>query len=212
MRNFKKVLIVAIAALAFTATAGAQVRFGVKVGMNVNKLHWDNIPATLDNNKNGCGFTGGLMTEIGIPLGGLAVDASFMYTHMSAKSELDIFADNGSMAHSIDMSPAKNFLEIPIHLKYKFGFPVIGQVFSPFIFTGPDFAFNFSGDNNYFKTKSVQYAWDFGIGFEIVTHLQLQAGYSLGINNIVDAANLGIVSDNIKIKNNYWTITAAYLF
>ncbi len=55
--------------------------------------------------------------------------------------------------------------------------------------------------------------WNVGVGLELLKHLQISGGYTFGINNV--AKNIPVLGDNIgkiKVKNNYWTITAAYLF
>ena len=54
-------------------------------------------------------------------------------------------------------------------------------------------------------------AWNVGLGFELVKHLQIGASYGFGINNIVDKVS-DINTVDIKAKNNYWTVSAAYLF
>lgn len=201
MKKIYSLLIVAAVAMTATVTSNAKLfRFGVKAGLNINSL---SLTDPLDNFKkdNGCGFTGGLMVEANIPFIGLGADVSFMYSHMSGEVE-----PTGSVAPDQLIHKSKNFLEIPVNLKYKIGFPVV----SPYILTGPSFAF---GMGNNFNTKDVQYAWNFGAGLEIVNHLQIQASYSLGMNNIYKTFK---IADNpngdIKLKNNYWTITAAYLF
>ena len=38
-------------------------------------------------------------------------------------------------------------IEIPVNLKYKFGLPVVGSLVSPYIVTGPSFAFKVSGED-----------------------------------------------------------------
>ncbi len=204
----KRLWIVALVALMGVGAANAQFRFGLKAGVNVNKISISNVKHTLDSD-NGCGFTGGLMAEVGLPLTGLCLDGSLMYTHMSASTT---FADESS-AEAQEVTPSKNFLEIPINLKYKIGIVGLSNIIAPYLFTGPSFAFKIGGDEDYFSTKTVQYSWTFGVGVQALNHLQISAGYSLGINNILDKAGLASnVSDNIKLKNKYWTITAAYLF
>lgn len=212
MKYFRSLSIMVIALLATTFVTNAQIRFGVKAGLNVNHLSLKNVSENFDTN-NGCGFTGGVMTEIGIPLGGLAVDASFMYTHMTGKTTIVTNNDDGTPVEE-SVHQSKNFLEIPVNLKYKFGLPVVNYMFSPYLLTGPTFAFKMGGHGNtLLNTKDVQYSWNFGLGFEIVKHLQIQAAYSLGINNILKTTGIATsTSNDIKLKNNYWTITAAYLF
>lgn len=212
MKRFHSLLALLLLIAAGTFGSQAQIRFGVKAGLNVDKLSLKNLDQTLDN-ENGCGFTGGVMTEIAIPLGGLAVDASFMYTHMTGKSRIMVSNEDGTSWHETTLDQSKNFLEIPINLKYKFGLPVIDNLLMPYLLTGPTFSFKMGDGNSIFRTKDVQYSWNFGLGFEAFKHLQIQAAYSLGINNILKTTNLAEnPSNDVKLKNNYWTITAAYLF
>lgn len=208
MKKFRTIIILAIVVVTSAFAADAQIRFGVKAGLNVNKLSLKNLGENVDSD-NGCGFTGGVMTEIGIPLGGLAVDASFMYTHMTDKTYVTTADPSTGTLVETELHQSKNFLEIPINLKYKIGLPVV----SPYILTGPTFSFKMGDGSSLIRTKDVQYSWNFGLGLEVIKHLQVQAAYSLGINNILKTTGLANNPvDDIKLKNNYWTITAAYLF
>lgn len=212
MKKFRTILILSIVALTTAFAADAQVRFGVKAGLNINKLSLKNLSDNIDSD-NGCGFTGGVMTEFAIPLGGLAIDASFMYTHMTGKTYLTTNDPETGIPVESEFHQSKNFLEIPINLKYKFGLPVVNNLLSPYILTGPTFSFKMGDGSSLIRTKDVQYSWNFGLGLEVVKHLQIQAAYSLGINNILKTTGIAHnPSDDIKLKNNYWTITAAYLF
>lgn len=179
--------------------AQAQFRFGVKAGLNLNSLHLKNLDRNLSDDNN-CGYTVGVMTEFQVPLIGLCFDLSAMYTRMNTELQTETAEDN----------IGKNFLEIPLNIKYKFGLPVVGNVFSPYIFTGPSFAIKLDKNSiEAFKTKTCQVAWNVGIGFEIVKHLQIAGSYGFGINNIADHR---LNTTDVKVKNNYWTVTAAYLF
>lgn len=207
MNRFKRIVIVALLAI-FTATsANAGFKFGIKAGMLVNKLSIDN--ATFDG-KNRCGFTGGLTAEFQVPLIGLCFDASLMYSRMTAKITDPVPASGVIGEPTTDN---KNCFQIPIHIKYKIGLPVVGSIITPYIYTGPDFAFRLGRDDeSIVETKAFQCAWDLGLGVELLRHLQIGAGYSWGINNIAEKV-IGVhTADNIKLRNNYWTITAAYLF
>lgn len=197
--------IIALLALILVAAGSlsAQVKFGVKAGVNVNKLHIQNPVKNFDTD-NGCGFTGGVMTEIRVPLTGLCFDVSLMYTRMGGDV---ISGDRDQLS-----SDSKNFIEIPVNIKYKIGLPVVRKVFSPYIFTGPDFAFKLGGKDAVFATKTFQCAWNVGLGLEFFSHLQVSAGYGFGINNVFKSLTDYNTSSDIKTKNNYWTITAAYIF
>ncbi len=202
MRSYKKIIVLLAVILCGIGMANAQVRFGVKAGLNINSLHLKNLGDNFkDDNK--CGYTIGVMTEFKVPIVGLGFDLSAMYTRMN--SEIDSKSTE-RVAYN------KNFLEIPLNLKYRLGLPIIGSVFTPYIFTGPSFAFKL--DKNMadaIKTKTCQTAWNVGLGFELVKHLQIQGSYGFGMNNII-SDKIGVNAVTSKVKNNYWTVTAAYLF
>jgi hypothetical protein len=54
--------------------------------------------------------------------------------------------------------------------------------------------------------------WNLGIGVEIMSHVQIGASYGFGITEYAKYVNLDGQNFDSNIKNNYWTITAAYLF
>ena len=199
----KKILIMLLIAVMGVSTADAKFRFGVKAGLNVNSLNLKD-PGKTFSSDNGTGWTAGVMTEFQVPLIGLCFDLSLMYTRMNA--DLDCF-DN-----TIEYeAPNHNFIELPLNIKYKIGLPVVGKIISPYIFTGPAFAFKLDKSTvSDFKTKTCQVAWNIGLGLELIQHLQVGASYGFGINNIMD--KVYSESNPVKLHNNYWTITAAYLF
>ena len=207
MKNYKKIILTLVVAILGMGAANAQIRFGVKAGVNLNSLSHVN---KVYNSDDKCGYTLGVMTEFQIPIIGLGLDLSAMYTHMSTKLE-------DESTHK-DLGLAKNFIEVPINLKYKIGIPVVSRIVTPFIFTGPSFAFRLGGNKKdvtqYLQTKGTQTVWNVGLGVELIRHLQIQAGYGFGMNNIAKkvAAENNINANFQKLRNNYWTITAAWLF
>lgn len=213
MKSIKRILLVAMMILSTAAMANAQFKWGIKAGLNVNKLHFTNdfVDKTFDSG-NSTGWEAGLMAEFTVPVIGIGFDASVMYARMNngAGNEVIIPEENGNETAAKVLG--QNFLEIPINIKYKFTLPVVSSFLKPMIYTGPTFAFKL--DKNVFdsmKTKSCQVAWNVGIGLEFLNHLQIAAGYNFGMNNVFD--KVGIVNaEKIKAKNNYWTVTAAYLF
>lgn len=205
MKKVKSLLIIALVALFGVAQANAGFRFGVKAGLNVNQLHFNQKTFDADNR---CGFTAGVMGEVSLPIVGLGVDFSAMYTRMN--SHVDEAEDQ-----AVSYNLGKNFIEIPVNIKYKFSLPVVSKFLSPYLYTGPVMALKLDGgkDDNSFKTKTVQMGWSVGLGLQLINHLQIGAGYTFGINNVMkyvpqDYVNVG----KLKVKNNYWTVTAAYLF
>lgn len=202
MNILKKITMVLLIAIMSIGVAEAKLRFGIKAGLNVNHLSAN--MTTFDKN-NQAGWTAGLMTECQLPLIGLGVDLSLMYTRMN--SEILIYNSDGS---AFDV-PNKNFIEIPLNLKYKISLPVVGSFLAPYIFTGPSFGFKLDKSTiDNFKTKTFQSVWNIGLGLELAKHLQIGASYGFGMNNIVKVVSSS--TDPVKYHNNYWTVTAAYLF
>ncbi|MDE7109718.1 MAG: hypothetical protein K2O49_07125, partial [Muribaculaceae bacterium] len=85
---------------------------------------------------------------------------------------------------------------------------------APYIYTGPAFAFKLGKSTwDDIKSKTCQTAWNIGIGVELINHLQIQGSYGFGMNNIVKFVDTDAINPvEVKAKNNYWTVTAAWLF
>ena len=79
-----KILLVIIAALMGTsaAQAGGLFKFGPKVGLTVNALHFNN---DLFDSSNKTGWTAGLMTEFRVPVIGVGADLSLMYVRRNSE-------------------------------------------------------------------------------------------------------------------------------
>ena len=157
------------------------------------------------------------MGEYTVPRIGLGVDLSLMYTRMNSEVEAHIKTGSLNTGALAEYNVGKNFLEIPLNLKYKFSIPVVRHIFAPMVYTGPTLALKLDGSQNSFATKTCQWGWNVGIGLEFIRHLQVSAGYTFGINNVMDDVdlpfNLGTVTPgDINMRNNYWTVTAAWLF
>lgn len=217
MKNLKITLVMALVAIFGCSQANAFFRFGVKAGLNVDKLHFSekNFGTNFDGD-NRCGWTAGVMTEFTVPIVGIGMDLSLMYTRMNSETQF-----TGADGIFYSEKTGKNFLEIPLNVKYKFNIPVVSGIVTPMIYTGPTLALKLGGSqNNFLATKTAQWGWNVGLGLELIKHLQVSAGYTFGINNIVKVAEktplipdwVPGVEDNVKLKNNYWTVTAAWLF
>ncbi|MCH5239285.1 MAG: porin family protein [Muribaculaceae bacterium] len=186
----KKILVALLIAVMSVGVANAQFKFGVKAGVNVNHLSLKN--ATLAENDK-AGWTAGVMTEFQVPVIGLCLDLSLMYARLNN--------NDGN----------NNFLMVPLNVKYKFSLPVVGRFLAPYLFTGPSFDFKLNKSTlSYYKTKTFQAVWNVGLGVELIKHVQIGASYGFGINNI--AKVVASSANPVKLHNNYWTISAAYLF
>ncbi len=201
LKCFLAAMAIALGFAAQSASAAGPLKFGVKVGTEINSLKFNENMFKSDNRA---GFTGGLMLQFVAPIINLGFDASVMYTHRS----LHMYSaeDKTQSAHI-----GSDFIEIPINLKYNIGLPVIGKFVSPFLTTGPDFSFLVSKRTvKDMKQKNYDLAWNFGIGLSFVDKVQVAASYGLGItNNASSAEKTQALYDS---KNRFWTVTLAYLF
>ena len=145
MKNLKRIIL-ALMALTVCFAADAGIRFGVKAGLNVNNLHFNQ---SLFDAKNRAGFTGGVMTEIMIPVVGIGFDASLMYTRMNSRDYINTSHDNVE-----EVQFGKDFIEIPVNVKYKLSLPAIESLIKPYVYTGPTFAFKLNKNTiEYMKAK-----------------------------------------------------------
>lgn len=213
MKLFKSTIALALAmTLAFAVPASAQIRFGVKAGVAINKLHFSNDAINENfNSNNRSGFTGGVMTEIGLPLTGLCLDASLLYTHRSGEVVLKNTSSNVG-----DETFKRDYIDIPINLKYKFSFLGTGNFIAPFLTTGPDLAILVSdkGDD-FLENKRSVWGRNFGFGVELLKHLQVAASYGCGLSKSINDKiknETGVDAVVVDGKDHCWTISAAYLF
>lgn len=199
-KSFLSFIVAAVAIIAAAVPAQAQFRFGVKAGVAVNSLHFSTETFKADNRA---GFTGGVMAEFTAPVIGVGVDISAMYVRRNSQwlDENNITRDN------------RDYIDIPINLKWKINIPVINNVIRPYLATGPDFAILTSARafKEGYRNRKFDTSWNFGIGVELFKHLQVGASYGIGLTKALKTFG-ATGTAGIEGHNRYWTITAAYLF
>jgi len=198
-----RILLVAIAAITATVTSDlqAQFRFGIKAGLDVSTLHFND---NLFDSSNRAGFTGGLMCEFTVPVIGVGFDLSAMYVRRNSQFMVDNEIEKNN----------RDYIEIPLNLKYKLSIPAIGNIITPFITTGPSVAFLTSrrAVSEAYHNKACDFAWNFGFGVQLLNKLQVAASYGLGLTKALEEIDIAPNATAINGKNRYWTVTAAYLF
>lgn len=213
MKKLATIFVAIAALLMMSSSVDAKIiRFGVKAGANFNKISLSSTSDAFNSFKdkaNSSGWEAGIMIDGQVPLIGLGFDLSLMYARMNNNSEIEY---NGLPLYE----GSKNFIMLPLNLKYKVSLPVVGNYIAPYIFTGPNFLFNLNKNTlKDLQNKTCQVAWQVGLGLELVNHLQIGAGYNFGlgkIGNSIFEGMTGINMPNYTVKNNYWMVTAAYLF
>ncbi|WP_297069119.1 porin family protein [uncultured Duncaniella sp.] len=201
MKSIKALLLLFVMVIGASAIpAQAQFKFGPKVGLTVNDFHFNKSVVDAENQT---GWTAGLMAEFTVPVIGISADLSAMYVRRNTKflEENEMSKDN------------RDYIEIPLNIKYKFGLPVVSKFLVPYVGVGPSVSFLTSRRHisDAYKNKSVDWALNFGFGVQLLSHIDLNARYGLGLTKAVTAVS-GADNAGIEGKNRYWTISLAYLF
>ena len=197
----KKILTIAVlfAALMTTVPAKAEVKFGLKGGLNLTSMSLD---ANAISKSNQAGFFIGPTFKFTIPIVGLGFDASALYDQR--KAEVD------------DTSIKQQSIQIPINIRYGIG---LGSTASIYFFAGPQFGFNV-GDKNIVSSagewtfKSSNVSANVGLGLMLLGHLQVSANYNFGLGKTGELEqNIpGAIKSIDDGKLNAWQIGGAYFF
>lgn len=197
MKKIISTLLVAICLLAATPSQ-AQLRWGVKLGTNLNKMSLKSGSANLKTD-NMAGFFVGPMVDFTLPIFGLGLDGSLLYSQKGVKVN--------------DEKNRQHMIEIPINVKYSIG---MGDMASVFVAAGPDFSFNLKSDDFFgdVKRKNADIGINVGLGLKLLNHFQLAANYCIPITKTVDEkiTVAGVTGDVISGKNKTWQISLAYMF
>lgn len=194
----KNVLLVILLLTVGVFSAQAGIKFGVKAGVNLANASFDK---EVVDPSNFTGFQAGVITEFTLPVLGWGFDAALLYSQQGLKF------DKTDLEEEIKL----NTLELPVNLKFKLG---LLNLLGAYLTTGPNFSFSLSdgwkGLENQYKSESFGFGWNFGLGVEILSHLQVGANYKLGLTDDYKALNIN--PEAIKGKPRTWSITAAYFF
>lgn len=213
MRKIFTAAIVAATMLFSTSSAQAQVKFGLKGGLNVTNMSLNSEVFDADNQT---GFFIGPTVKFTLPIVGLGIDASALYDQRDAKITVE---DNGA---SVESKIKNQSINIPINLRYGVG---LGSTASVYLFAGPQFGFNV-GDKNQslFKDmgewclKSSTFSVNVGLGAMLLSHLQISANYNIACGKTGEttvSSALGELAQSAAKKRgraNAWQIGLAYYF
>ena len=211
----KNLITLAVVVAAFVAAlpAQAQVKFGVKAGLNVNSVSLKgNLADNLDSN-NRTGFFAGLTADVTIPLAGLGADISLLYDNKVVGASAvdpatgDIYESNKTL----------HYITLPINAKYTIGLSSIASVY---LATGPQFSWNV-GDKNWkadlgndWELNKSEFSWNVGAGATVFSHVRVGYNYNIGIGNTAEASILNTAGQAVKgkLKNNTHQISLTYFF
>lgn len=207
----KKILTLALlaAGLFFAAPADAQVKFGVKGGLNVTDMH---LNSEVFDKSNQAGWYIGPTVKVSLPVTGLGVDIAALYDYRSAKV---------TDPSNEEVKVKQQSINVPLNLRYGIG---LGSLASIIFHAGPQIGFNV-GDKNFKWTDTSNYALkksnfsvNVGLGVSIAKHFELTGNYNIACGKTADATVLKTVQNmagtavKSKSRNNSWQIGLAYYF
>ena len=210
----KKLVGVLMMALLMISPANAQVRLGIKGGMNLSKLTFDKDVVSSNNRA---GFFVGPIFYVDLPfLPGFGFDLAAIYdrkgTTMTAVIDDQKYEKKGYV----------QFLDVPIDVNYKISFT---RGFAIYGSTGPQFSFNLKQDDfktivdqraNY-KIKDSNFSWNVGFGMEIIRHFRLGYNYNIALGDwaevkedLTETVYQGLKND--KMKGSSHQVYLVYIF
>ena len=234
----KKVLSIVflVAAMLFAANANAQIKFGLKGGLNVTNM---TFTKDIFDASNKTGFFIGPMVKVSLPLG-FSVDAAALYDQKSADVKyeyteamyVDKTTDGSLQSPSGDVIYQKSSgvakvkqqsINVPVNLRYAVG---LGSMANMFFFAGPQWGFNIGHKNydtsfsngqeghNFFSFKNSNFSINVGLGATLLKHLQVSANYNIACGKTADIS-YGKVLESIakaRSRSNCWQIALGYWF
>ena len=192
-KSIFSVVVLAVALMTATS-ANAQVRFGMKAGLNLSSLSLsgEKVAKNLDK-SNQAGFFIGPTADVTIPLIGIGADASLLYDQRSGEIEGETYK--------------MHYISIPINVKYTVGFSSLA---SAYLATGPQFSFNIDKGDVAGKilskdVKAADFFWNVGAGVTLLSHLRVGYTYNIPISCTIN-------ENGVKLKNKTHQIALTYLF
>ena len=184
--------------------AQAQLKFGVKGGLNLAGAPSDieSIEGLVASGTTG--FFVGPMAKFTIPVLGLGIEADALYSRTG--SEI-----SGEKIN-------KNSIEIPIYLRYDFSLPILNNLAVPFIAAGPQFGYAFGSTDEAIKNfgnyeyKKSNMSLNLGVGAILLSKIQLHLNYNIALGKTSEMKVGDVMSKAIDSKTNTWQVSAAYLF
>lgn len=204
-------LVFLVAAMMFATSANAQVKFGLKGGLNVTSMSFSEDVFDASNKT---GFFVGPMVKVTVPIVGLSFDAAALYDQKEADVKYNIDGELGKT------TVRQKSINIPVNVRYGFG---LSSLANAFLFAGPQWGINV-GDKNFkwnetssYSLKKSNFSVNVGAGVTLLSHLQISANYNIACGKSADASlskTVDAVTNAGKDKshNNSWQIALGYWF
>lgn len=192
-------LLFAIVAITNLNTVSAQLKWGIRAGIDVvdHKINTDILKT-----KNRLGFQVGPVFEFGIPILG-GIETGLLYGHKEYKTEFK--EEDASISDY-------NYLTLPLNLKKRWGLGIAGV----FIYGGPYATLKLSGGDfkNYIdevKAKNFGMGLNFGGGINLFNKVDLAIQYRVDLTDKYSDSK-GDIGNFADKKHQSWTVGLTYFF
>ena len=208
MKKVKIVMVLVIAMLGVTS-AKAQVSFGIKGGLNISEMSFDE---DVFDTSNRMGFFAGPILRVSLPVPSLGFDVAALYDQRETKIN--------------DETVKQQSIVIPANLRLNLG---LSDVAGIYVAAGPQIGFNIGDDEyslkdfkgsrenaqNNFQLKKSVFSVNVGGGVSF-GHFEVGVTYNVGISNTAEVKDFNSVADKIydnrKAKSNSWQLSGVIYF
>lgn len=197
----------------FANSAQAQIKLGVKGGLNVSSLKLND---NMYDASNRAGFFIGPMVKVTVPVTGLSFDVAALYDQKEAKVKV---ADDVVGGTYNSTTVTQKFIDIPVNVRYGFGLSSLANIF---LFAGPQWGINVGNKNfkwnksSSYSLKKANFSVNVGAGVTLLNHLQASVNYNIECNKSgkMDTGSLDSNGNPVVVKgrNNTWQISLGYWF
>ncbi|RYJ37700.1 OMP_b-brl_2 multi-domain protein [Flavobacterium anhuiense] len=190
----KKIILSAVAIMAFAFSNAQETRFGIKGGVSLTNFSGD-VEA---NSK--VGFLVGGFAEIKI-IDRLSIQPELLFSSQGAKYEY-IGMDNTNLN--------LNYINVPVLAKFYITkeFTVEGGPQIGFLVSAKD-----DGEDVKDFYKSVDFGFNFGAGYNFTDNLSVGLRYTVGLSGVVDRGDYDDIDDYYdSAKNSVLALSLAYKF
>lgn len=159
------IVMMCLAAFLLTVPASAQFRWGLEGGVNLSKASVKGDGGLFDA-SNRTGWFVGPKVQMTMPIIGLGIDASLLYSQKYMKLDYS-YNDEGAVETGSTPNKSMPYIEIPINLRYNFGFSSLVGVY---LATGPQYSWYLGSRNLTFDGESLgrlersTFSWNVEIG------------------------------------------------
>lgn len=188
----KKIFLTLLSISLFSAATSAQMRFGIKGGLNLANISVS--PAQSNPPKSIIGFHGGVVLDAALT-DKISIQPNLLFSLKGASGSVSIGTG------TIESKATLNYIEVPVNFVYSvtdaftvgagpyLGYALSGNSAVTSTISGFS-SYNESLDFEKEKIKRLDFGLNFTAGYEVTEGIVISANYSLGLANISDDANV----------------------